>query len=70
MVQLGAHDSLEVHLPTNEGKSGPGLTSVLRSSVAIVKPLVGVLDGPSSTKKGKDTSVEDIIVNISGVGLV
>ncbi|GMY25937.1 hypothetical protein FCV25MIE_21179 [Fagus crenata] len=67
----GAHDSLEVHLPTNEGKPGPGLTPVLRSGVATVgKPLVGVLDGPTSTKTGENTSVEDATVNISGASLV
>ncbi|GMY25938.1 cytochrome p450 71d8 [Fagus crenata] len=71
VVRPRAHDSLEVHLPTNQGKPGPGLTPVLRSGVATVgKPLVGVLDGPTSTKTGENTSVEDATVKISGASLV
>ena len=71
VVRPGAHDSLEVHLPTDKGKPGPRLTLVLRSGVATVgKPLVGVLDRPSSTKTGEYISVEDPTVNISGASLV
>jgi hypothetical protein len=71
VVRPGAHDSLEVHLPTDKGKPSPGLTLVLRSGVATVgKPLVGVLDRPSSTKTGEYISVEDPTVNISGASLV
>uniref|UniRef100_A0A2N9IFC0 CCHC-type domain-containing protein n=1 Tax=Fagus sylvatica TaxID=28930 RepID=A0A2N9IFC0_FAGSY len=48
-----------------------GLLPFFRSGVATVgKPLVGVLDGPTSTKTGEYTSVEDATVNISGASLV
>uniref|UniRef100_A0A2N9EZA8 CCHC-type domain-containing protein n=1 Tax=Fagus sylvatica TaxID=28930 RepID=A0A2N9EZA8_FAGSY len=71
VVRPGAHDSLEVHISNNEGKPNSGFPPLLRSGVAnLEKPLVGVLDRPTSSKNGELSSVEDASINFSGANLV
>ena len=71
VVRSRTHDSLEEHLPTDHGEPASGISSVLQSRVArVAEPMVGVLDGSSSTKSGEDLSVANATFNFGKTSLV